>query len=683
MRESPVVLVVPYFTSSSDKRQAELEYCLGVNLSSQLFSRIFLLIDDDTKPPIGENIDVVRLQQRPTYAGWIEISRSFPNDTISILANSDIVFDTSVRFIQKCLEDEKSFVALSRHESINGELQPHPNPHWSQDCWAVRSPELVTDTLLHALHIPLGVPRCDNKVAYLFKVHGWTVTNPVGRVVTRHIHDSQERTYDKIKDTRVLGSVAYVHPSDPPYLESIIDFDIYCLNASSVGSVKVNRTLDVNLRKESSHPAPVSPLRKTSNTAIKSSREDEISPSSAPSTKSNPTGVRPDKPQKKKNPMHLRIWKEAQRFTKRRLRPSAKTRLEDASVVSFASSPASRPTYKGDLNYWQYPCLTEKHAFQTHEAIPRALCFDLNFRNVHLYIGAPWATLIDAGTFPPDLKAQLSENIDHVRELTTRSGHQLRLHTVCQHYAWASFLSCFEKLGITDLHLSHCVIGLRHSRINFHSWPLYAPNIENAYRSRGIRVALPLEEKPLLASFIGAHMPHYRSNVREILAEEARNDGGNDIHFQVSEEWHFNRTVYSEQKKGDVPSLARQLLELKHAEDYNKILSQSVFSLCPEGAGPNTLRLWESLAVGAIPVIVGSGDWIPPTLGKDEAALQKACLFVDRSETAGLFERLRSMDGSEIQRRQRAALECYQLARNKTAFDFTLPPEIAPVSRPR
>jgi hypothetical protein len=119
-----------------------------------------------------------------------------------------------------------------------------------------------------------------------------------------------------------------------------------------------------------------------------------------------------------------------------------------------------------------------------------------------------------------------------------------------------------------------------------------------------------------------------------------------------------------------MPLSAQQDLELKNAEDYNRVLSHSVFSLCPEGAGPNTLRLWESLAVGAIPVVIGTGDWVPPPLGKDNAALQNACLFVDRSEIAGLFEMLRSIDSSEIHRRQRAALECYHFGRSKIAFDF-------------
>ena len=75
---------------------------------------------------------------------------------------------------------------------------------------------------------------------------------------------------------------------------------------------------------------------------------------------------------------------------------------------------------------------------------------------------------------------------------------------------------------------------------------------------------------------------------------------------------------------------------------YNELLSDSVFSLCPEGAGPNTLRLWESLAVGAIPVVIVE-DWVWPSIPGAGLRWEDAVIILRRDEVAGLFARLRRM----------------------------------------
>ena len=44
---------------------------------------------------------------------------------------------------------------------------------------------------------------------------------------------------------------------------------------------------------------------------------------------------------------------------------------------------------------------------------------------------------------------------------------------------------------------------------------------------------------------------------------------------------------------------------------YIDRLRRSVFCLCPSGTGPNTIRLWEAIGSGAIPVII-SDTFRPP-----------------------------------------------------------------------
>jgi hypothetical protein len=98
-------------------------------------------------------------------------------------------------------------------------------------------------------------------------------------------------------------------------------------------------------------------------------------------------------------------------------------------------------------------------------------------------------------------------------------------------------------------------------------------------------------------------MPHYLDDSRIKLFEAAKASNRDDIFVDLGNEWHFNKVVYEEQ-------VLSKEIESHHIDEhnqktfrYNTILSDSVFSLCPFGAGPNTLRLWESIAVGSIPVI--------------------------------------------------------------------------------
>ena len=99
------------------------------------------------------------------------------------------------------------------------------------------------------------------------------------------------------------------------------------------------------------------------------------------------------------------------------------------------------------------------------------------------------------------------------------------MHTVCQHVFWERLLPLWQALGVTDLHQSHCepkpaaaagAFGMR-----VHSWPLAAANVVNEDRREGLEMGRPVAARSLLATFVGAHMAHYRSQVRLRLREDA------------------------------------------------------------------------------------------------------------------------------------------------------------------
>ena len=62
----------------------------------------------------------------------------------------------------------------------------------------------------------------------------------------------------------------------------------------------------------------------------------------------------------------------------------------------------------------------------------------------------------------------------------------------------------------------------------------------------------------------------------------------------MREHWHFGRRRCGYRER-----------------EFGRILSQSRFSLCPRGSGPGTIRFWESLCAGAIPVLIADGLKLP------------------------------------------------------------------------
>jgi len=257
-----------------------------------------------------------------------------------------------------------------------------------------------------------------------------------------------------------------------------------------------------------------------------------------------------------------------------------------------------------------------------------------------------------------------------LNSLAKANGFTLAVHTVCQQIHWKRFSQNFYELGITDLHLSHYeknIVPVHDGNyFNLHSWPLIAVNFEDSTRSTGIEIGRSILQKRYLASFIGAHMPHYRSEVRLSLLQEAKNDDGNDILVDLGGEWHFNKIVYQEQVANKDISSTEQEKHETATQRYNEILSDSIFSLCPEGAGPNTLRVWESMAVGSIPVII-SDDWIPPDIPGD-ITMKDCCLFVSSHEIEGLFLRLRLIPPEIISDMQVKCIKLYKSIRKMVAY---------------
>ena len=77
------------------------------------------------------------------------------------------------------------------------------------------------------------------------------------------------------------------------------------------------------------------------------------------------------------------------------------------------------------------------------------------------------------------------------------------------------------------------------------------------------------------------------------------------------DEWHYEKIVYQKQIANADLAEDFQIKYDRDSEEYKSILSESTFSLCPSGSGPNSIRLWESLGALSIPVIFSDNLRLP------------------------------------------------------------------------
>ncbi len=646
----------PYYQCGDKERQKEIDLCLRKNAENKLIDKLFVVIDDGCKCPItAANIDVISVTKRLTYRYWIELTQQYCSAGISVLCNSDIYFDETLAVIGDVLNAPKRFIALSRWELLNNTLSKHPNPHWSQDTWAMRVGEQLSPSFMHQLDFPMGVPRCDNKIAYLFATQGWQIFNPVEFLKTIHVHETQMRTYHKKLDDRILGGVAYIHPGKTLMDEATLDFDVWTKRTSHINKVAINKAMekwiadaeeeDIATKATSEAAATIEFEKASAEEFLLAFNEMKVRFQSGINFEvlENDTSV---------------LFKNTYQFNTR-LKVSTATYSKHTNfcnvaglipsvLTTYVSQIGIKPQGPEDLNFWQYPCATEKQAYENHLAIAPGENVDVNKKEVNIYVPLPWATYVDKKGFPEGYLERLKALINMYKDIADQAGYLLKVHSVCQHIHWVRMLEKAQWLGVTDFHLSHKDSKSEAKQeetgttLVLHGWPLIAVNYVTPDRSEGME-RKPMSERKLLASFIGAHMPHYRDDSRIKLFEAAKECGRDDVFVDLGNEWHFNKLVYEEQ-------VLNREVEAHHIDEhhqktfrYNSILSDSKFSLCPEGAGPNTLRFWESIAVGSIPVIFSRDLAIIDQLSEQVDIIDNI-IFWDKDINANLFEFLNSIN---------------------------------------
>jgi glycosyltransferase involved in cell wall biosynthesis len=258
--------------------------------------------------------------------------------------------------------------------------------------------------------------------------------------------------------------------------------------------------------------------------------------------------------------------------------------------------------------HWQEPARTERHAFellrQTAAEIPGAL-----------YLGFPWATLIDAterGTPQADLLQT------ELHKLSARRPDADIVVTVCQHIKYAKYLEVFRRAGVTELYCAHAQRGVCLEG-GIRIWPFSLFAVQRPTPTQRSDVAqtdaAAFLARDLDFSYMGAFAArYYLTNVRELIVETLSD--APRAHVQSRGEWHYERQVYKQQIQGEALQQAELGAQQERELEYRDVMSRSRFALCPSGTGPNSIRFWEAIEFGCIPVLLADTLALP---GPDDA----------------------------------------------------------------
>lgn len=263
---------------------------------------------------------------------------------------------------------------------------------------------------------------------------------------------------------------------------------------------------------------------------------------------------------------------------------------------------------------WQLPNATE--AFAAEQMV--TVCGEYNAHAS--YFPFPWASLIDRLRRGLSIKDSLpwSQNLGHLESVINV--------TVCQHIWALDHLDLFHAAGITDLFWSHATTGCQLVEgIRIHPFPLYPVRCSTHPPTQP---QIAPWKRPFLYSFQGAYSAGlYLTPVRDWILKLP---GRPDSLLERRGEWHYEQEVYREQVLGQATDVSRAAQLGAEASAYAQTLQQSCFALCPSGSGPNSIRLWEALGYGAIPVVLSDKLLLP---GDSQLWLQ-AALFVAETEDA-------------------------------------------------
>lgn len=290
--------------------------------------------------------------------------------------------------------------------------------------------------------------------------------------------------------------------------------------------------------------------------------------------------------------------------------------------------------------FWQYPVITEEIFYNQNKDDPH-------------YIGFPWATCLDKRIHTNNILKIILQFIDKRKTY----------YTCCQHISFRKLIPLFKVLNIKIVYSPHKNINENIiNDISILPCPLYAVNFEDKTKNLEFKnIDFLNNKRDYIYSFIGGYQPDYLTKIRNNIFNMKHPD---NTYIINTGGWHFNTTVYSyKQNKNKELNIDND--HINKTKIYNECLLNSRYSLCPSGTGPNSIRFWESLACGSIPVLLSDTLELPyHKLWKD------AIIKLPETDLQKLPELLSNISANKEKEMRKNCIEIYNNLKNNFKNDL-------------
>lgn len=193
------------------------------------------------------------------------------------------------------------------------------------------------------------------------------------------------------------------------------------------------------------------------------------------------------------------------------------------------------------------------------------------------YIAVPWTQILNSHwlQYPDWHPAEYYFKILSKERITQQNNF-----TVCQHDSYMSLKLYYKHLNITK------VFSPLHDIANFIDGVEIVPiSFTSSFDFKPVK-------RDISVSFVGTYTSH---PIRERMKNRIY---GHNIIYRDS--YHIETNTFDGVNRKE-----------KEEAEYKDIMQRSRFSLCPRGSSPSSVRFWESLHAGAIPILI-SDNWCLP-----------------------------------------------------------------------
>jgi hypothetical protein len=208
-----MIVLAGFYIDASVERLGELLTCIERNASNRKIAAVHVFIEDAIDPArlrtqypqlALPKVRLVNHGRRVTYRDFFAYAnRELPGQRV-IIANADIFFDHTLgRLDGRDLAGR--LLCLSRWDLLHDGSWRLFEFEGSQDAWIFQTPVPDFPCDFH-----LGLPGCDNRLAWEAERAGFVLSNPSRSIRAYHLHASGVRRYTEYQ--RLHGSTLSVPP---------------------------------------------------------------------------------------------------------------------------------------------------------------------------------------------------------------------------------------------------------------------------------------------------------------------------------------------------------------------------------------------------------------------------------------------------------------------------------------